>query len=327
MPALAPLADVMPDLVTFGESLLRLGTDQGTPLEETDAFDVYVGGAEGNVAVAAQRLGIDATWLSKLPSTPLGRRIVSTYRSHGISPAVAWTDDGRVGTYYLERGTQPRGSRVVYDREGAAIRSATPAELSTDPITEARAFHVSGITPALSETLAETTGTLLSVAAGADTTTTFDVNYRSNLWDPATAAETIGQLLVDVDVLFVAERDARTVLDVDGDPDAMARALAEEYDLGLVVVTLGADGALAFDGSMVHRQDAFATETVDSVGAGDAFVGGFLASWLDGAPVVEALDRGVATAALKRTIEGDLAVVTPEMVADVSEAGGREIDR
>ncbi|WP_135665243.1 bifunctional 2-dehydro-3-deoxygluconokinase/2-dehydro-3-deoxygalactonokinase [Halorhabdus rudnickae] len=317
----------MPDLVTFGESLLRLGTDPGTLLEETDALDVYVGGAEGNVAVAAQRLGIDATWLSKLPATPLGRRIVSTYRSHGVSPVVMWADDGRVGTYYLERGTQPRDSRVVYDREGAAIRSASPSELSMDPITEAGAFHVTGITPALSETLAETTGALLSAAAEADTTTTFDVNYRSNLWDPSTAGETIERLLVDVDVLFVAERDARAVLDVDSDPDAMARTLAEAHDLDLVVVTLGADGALAFDGSTVHRQDAFATETVDSVGAGDAFVGGFLASWLDGAPVAEALEWGVATAALKRTIEGDLAVVTPEMVADVREANRRGIDR
>ncbi|MFD1562554.1 PfkB family carbohydrate kinase [Haloarchaeobius amylolyticus] len=317
----------MPELTSFGESLLRLATPPETPLETTDTLDVHVGGAEGNVAVAAQRLGIETTWVSKLPSTPLGKRVTSTYRSHGVSTAVQWDEGGRLGTYYLEPGSEPRGSNVVYDRGGASIRTATPDELPIDPIVNADALHVTGITPALSDTLASTTERLLSYARDNGTTTVFDVNYRSNLWDTKTAAETLGGLLPQVDVLFVALRDARQVLGYDQGPEAVARRVTDEYDLELAVVTQGEAGALAYDGEAVVEQSTIPTETVDAIGTGDAFVGGFLAAWLTNGTLETSLKWGVATAALKRTITGDLALVRPSQVERVLAEDPPKIDR
>lgn len=317
----------MPRLATFGESLLRLSTPPGTPLETTDTFDVHVGGAEGNVAVAAQRLGIETTWISKLPSTPLGKRVASTYRSQEVTTAVRWDEDGRLGTYYLEPGNEPRGSNVVYDREGASIRSATPAELPIDSIADADAFHVTGITPALSDTLASTAKQLLSYAGDNGTTTVFDVNYRSNLWDTDTAAETLGELLPKVDVLFVALRDAREVLGYNRKPETVARHLTDEYDLELAVVTRGEEGALAYDGETVVKQSTVPTETVDAIGTGDAFVGGFLAAWLTNDTLETSLKWGTATAALKRTITGDMALVRPAMVERILAEDAQEIER
>jgi len=317
----------MARLTTFGETMLRLSTADGERLETADELAVHVGGAESNVAAVAARLGVDATWLSKLPDSPLGRRVVGGVRAHGVEPAVAWTEDGRVGTYYLDDGGTPRGANVVYDRAGAAVRTATADELAVDRVREADAFYVSGITPALSSTAARTTADLLSAARDAGTTTVFDVNYRSKLWSPAEARATLTDLLPSVDALVVARRDADTVLDRSGEPTAIAAGLADEYGHDTVVVTRGEHGALALRDGSAYEQDAFPADTVDAVGTGDAFVGGFLARWLDGAAVDEALAWGAATASLKRTVAGDVAVVTPEEVAAVVEAEAEDISR
>ena len=317
----------MADLVTFGETMLRYSSPPGERLELTDRLDVHVGGAESNVAVAAAELGRETVWLSKLPDTPVARRITRSLTLHGVDPDVAWAEEGRVGTYYLEPGGGPRGTNVVYDRAGAAVTTATTADLPLPRVRGAAAFYTSGITPALSETLVGTTTDLLETAREAGTETVFDLNYRSKLWTPAEARATIRGLLPLVDTFVVAERDADAVLERDGDPGAVAAGFAEEYGMETVIVTLGEAGALAWHDGETHRQGAYDAETRDPVGTGDAFVGGFLASRLDGGSVEEALAYGSATAALKRTLDGDAATVDPGEVERVIEESGGGISR
>ncbi|MEF8840997.1 MAG: bifunctional 2-dehydro-3-deoxygluconokinase/2-dehydro-3-deoxygalactonokinase [Haloarculaceae archaeon] len=317
----------MADLVTFGETMLRYSSPPGERLELTDRLDVHVGGAESNVAVAAAELGRETVWLSKLPDTPVARRITRALALHGVEPDVTWTEEGRVGTYYLEPGGEPRGTNVVYDRSGAAVTTATTADLPLPRVRGAEAFHTTGITPALSETLVETTRDLLEAAREAGTETVFDLNYRSKLWSPTEAREAIRELLPLVDTFVVAERDAAEVLDREGDPETVAAAFAEGYGMETVVVTLGEAGALAWHDGETHRQGTYAAETRDPVGTGDAFVGGFLASRLDGGSVPDALAYGSATAALKRTLDGDAATVTPAEVERVLEESGGGISR
>jgi len=311
----------MTDLVTFGESMLRLSPPGQQRLEATDRLDVHVAGAESNVAVAAQRLGLDAVWLSKLPDSPLGRRVTSALGQHGLDTDVVWEDEGRMGTYYVEFAGEPRGTDVIYDRGDSAVTTATTDELATDRLADADAFHTTGITPALSETLLETTQDLLELAGEHETTRVFDLNYRSKLWSPAQARETLEGLLPDVDVLVVAERDARNVLDRTGDAETIARELDAEFDFELTIVTRGGEGSLVLDDDEVFEQGVYEADEHDTVGTGDAFVGGFLASWLDGGSVSEALDYGAATASLKRTIPGDIALVTADEVNRVVESG------
>ncbi|PSP61653.1 2-keto-3-deoxygluconate kinase, partial [Halobacteriales archaeon QH_8_67_36] len=123
----------MADLVTFGETMLRLSPPNEARLEVADQYNVDVAGAESNVAVAAQRLGLDSTWLSKLPDSPIGRKVAGELRSHGVSVDVVWDDspERRQGTYYLEQGRPPRGSKVIYDRAHASVTTATAEELQT----------------------------------------------------------------------------------------------------------------------------------------------------------------------------------------------------
>ena len=312
----------MSDLVTFGETMLRYTPPPGERLESADTFSVDVGGAESNVAVAASRLGTDAAWLSKLLDTPLGRRVEQTLEGQGVATDVVWTDEGRQGTYYYEPGGKPRGSDVHYDRDDAAITTAKPGELATDRIGSADCFFTSGITPALSGTLADTAATLLRTARRAGVETAFDVNYRSKLWSPEAARERLADLLATVDVLFVADRDAETVFGRTGDPESVGRGFRETYGHDVVVVTRGARGAVAVTEAGVVEQPAFDARTVDPVGTGDAFVGGFLARWLSGGSVDSALEYGAATAALKRTLDGDMALVSRGEVEAVIRGDG-----
>jgi 2-dehydro-3-deoxygluconokinase len=317
----------MTDLVTFGETMLRFSPPGNERLETTTEFDVRAAGAESNVGVAAARLGAETVWTSKLPDSPLGRRVTGELESYGLATDVVRSDGGRQGTYYLEFAGEPRGTDVIYDRADAAVTTATAEELPTERIRSAEWFYTSGITPALSETLRETTETLLWTAHDAGTRTAFDLNYRSKLWSPGEARGTLTDLFEHVDVLVTPVRDAEEVLGLAGDPGSIGRELADEYGFETVIVTLGAEGALAVHDGRMIEQPAFETETHDPIGTGDAFVGAYLARRIRGADVPEALEVGAATAALKRTIPGDIAVVTPAEVERVIEEGSGEISR
>ena len=313
----------MVDLVTFGEAMLRLSPPTGERLETARELDCRVGGAESNVAVTGARLGLDTVWLSKLPDSVLGRRVVSELRRHGAEPRVCWSEAGRQGTYYLEAGGPPRGTSVIYDRENAAVQTATPDDLATDAIEDAELFLTTGITPALSATLFETTRSLLAT----DTRTAFDLNYRQKLWSESEARSAYEELLPAVDLLFAPERDVRSVLGYEGEPTALTARLREEYGCETVVLTRGENGALADTGGQTVEQSTIAAETVDAVGTGDAFVGGYLSQALRGESVERSLSYGAATAALKRTIAGDIAVVSEEEVERVLDDEHDGIDR
>ena len=154
----------------------------------------------------------------------------------------------------------------------------------------------------------------------------FDPNYRAKLWTPEEARETLTDLLPLVDTLVVAERDAREVLAREGTPEEIAAGLAEEFGHETVVLTRGDAGALAWTDDDTVEQDVFEADTYDAVGSGDAFVGGFLVAKGDGKPLSEALAWGAASASLKRTIAGDVAVISRDDVERVlSDASG--IDR
>jgi len=315
----------MSDLVTFGETMLRLSPPDDERLETTRSFDCRAAGSESNAAVAAERLGAVATWMTKLPDSPLGRRIASELRGYGVDCDVTWTDeDARVGTYYMEHGGKPRGTNVVYDVEDTALSRASADEFDVDAIRDARAFYTTGITPALSDPLRETTANLLGVARKAGTTTALDVNYRSKLWAASTARSVLTKLFPAIDVLVIAERDADRVFDIDGDGPEVAHGIASRFDFETVVITQGARGAVAWHDNVVHDADVYEADTVDPIGGGDAFAGAFLARRLSGDDVPRALEYATATASLKRTIPGDVATVTREEVEGVI---GDKIDR
>jgi 2-dehydro-3-deoxygluconokinase len=317
----------MTELVTFGETMMRLSPAGNERIETTDTLELRSAGAESNAAVAADRLGADATWVSKLPSGTLGDRVVADLNGYGIDTDVVRSEEGRQGVYFIEQGGAPRGTNVIYDRSDAAVTSMTVEELPTEVIGDAEMLFTSGITPALSETLEETTETLLEEATGADITTALDVNYRSKLWSPEEARSVLTELFPHVDVLITAQRDAKTVLGSSGSATEITHQLASRYDFDTVVLTKGERGAVAWHDSVVQEQEAFKTETLDPIGTGDAFAGAFLARLLQDDPLETALEYAAAAASLKRTIPGDVLTATQREVEAVLEGDAEVIDR
>lgn len=301
-------------LVTFGEAVLRYAPPAGGRLETADRYDAHVGGPEATAAVTAARLGVDAVWASRLPDSRLGRRVVHTLRGHGVEPAVTWSEDGRVSTCHSEAEVPPRPASRLYERDGAAAHAATASELAVDRVRDASALHLSAVTPALSDRLADATEELVDAAAMAGTTVTLDLDYRPELWEPADARSALAALCDRVDVLLIGKADAGTVFDRDGDPFEMAAGLASSLGVETVVVRRGATGAVAYDDGTVCEQATIEGETVDGYGEGGAFAGGYLAATLRGGDVRDALKYAGATAALARTVRGDLPTVTADEV-------------
>lgn len=308
----------MTDLVGFGEATLRLRAHPGQRLGDSDSFVVGVGGPERNSIVAASGLGADAVWLSRLPDSPLGQRVVADLRQHGVRTGVSWATDGRLATSFVESGAAPRGRTTVHDRSGAAFETIDAANLPASVVQDATRFHVTGATPARSELAATATESLLQAASETDTTTSFDLRYRQEDWSRETARATCESLFPHVDVLFVALSAAQTVFGEEGPPVEIAHALRTDNGFETVVLTREDGSSLAVHGDEVHKSEAVAGETVDEAGAADAFVGAFHAKRTAGGGVADALAWGSAAAALARTLSGDTASVSPAEVERIA---------
>ena len=305
----------MIDVLTFGETMLRLSPSGAERLSRARTLESWVAGSESNVAVALVALGRTASWASRLPDNPLGRRIAGELRSLGVDTfSVIWTDPAeRVGTFYFEPAAPPREALTLYDRAGSAASRLTPSDVPDALLAAHRHLHVSGITPALSPTCAETVAGTLRRAKTHGLTTSLDVNYRAKLWSPEAASSTVAPLMPQLDVLICAIGDAAQLFGIDA-PDAVscARALSERFGAHQVVVTAGGQGASAVvAGGDFASVAAFPVESsIGRLGSGDAFAAGYLAALLADDCLLERLRLGAAAAALKRTIPGDMLIAT-----------------
>jgi len=301
------------DVLTFGETMLRLSPPGRLRLSQATSFDVWVAGSESNVAAALCTLGLSVSWVSRLPDNPPGHKIADTLRGLGVDVShVIWTPPGeRVGLFYAEPATEPRAGAVVYDRAHSAASSLSPADLPDALFDTYRHLHVSGITPALSASCAAAVTDAVARAKARGRTVSLDVNYRAKLWSPEAAAAALAPLIPQVDVLFCAQGDAARLFGLSGDDVARASGLRARFGVPIAVLTAGADGAVGCDADGCRAVPTVPVEaTVERIGSGDAFAGGFLAEYLRGASLEEALRLGAAAGALKRTIQGDMLVAT-----------------
>jgi len=312
------------DLVTLGEVLLRLSVPSPARFETAHHLDVQIGGAEANVAAACARLGARTAWVSALPTNAWGDRILAELRGHGVDcQYVRRIADARVGTYFLEYGVSPRPIRVLYDRRDSAFARVGVDEIDWRPVREARLVHLSGVTPALGEG-----GRALVRRAMAEARElSFDVNYRATLWSPDAARAFVEEVLPVARYLFLGESEARTVFGLDGAPERMVDAVGRLAPKATVTLLRGADGCLTLDGGrLVQPRRRHTVQMVDPIGAGDAFVAGFLWASLAGRSRDDAVEVGNAVAALKCSIWGDIARISPRDVDDVL-AGGPDVRR
>jgi 2-dehydro-3-deoxygluconokinase len=316
------------DLVTLGETMIRLSPPAPQRLEQAAVLEINVGGAESNLAVAMARLGFRAAWLSRLPENAWGRRIVETLRAQNVDVSgVTWAKGERVGTYFVEYGRAPRPIQVLYDRADSAMSRLSIADIPWEMLEGARLAHCTGITPALSNSCAQATEAFMRRAREKGACVSFDVNYRALLWSPAQAAEALERYCRLADVVFVGWRDLATVFGAQGSPEQAAPSWRERWGCQTLVVTLGESGALGCEAQEILQVPAYPVEIADRLGAGDAFDAGFLAARLNGRSLSDCLRYGTALSALCMTIPSDLALVTAEEVEALLASGGASIHR
>jgi 2-dehydro-3-deoxygluconokinase len=327
----------MAEIVTFGEAMVRLSPPNFRRLEQAQTLDVQVGGAELNVAVALARIGRTSAWVSRLTDNPLGRLIANRAREAGVDTShVLFTKGDRVGLYFLEFGAAPRASSVLYDRKDAAISHVAPGMVPWAKVfANAKWFHVTGITPALSQTAAEATREALQTARATGLRTSIDLNYRNKLWSPADAGRWMREFMKLCNVLITTEEDVDKVFGIKGTDYAdVARKLTQEFPLDTVAITLRDNPlvwrnswtAIAYSSGQVFKTRSYEVEIVDRLGAGDSFAAGLIHGLLDN-DLKKGLDFGVALSAIKHTIPGDFAWITRDEVEALLQGGGLRISR
>ncbi len=298
---------------------MRLSPPGMQRLDQAHRFEIGIGGSELNVGCLLARLGRRVAWVSRLPEGPLGRMVEGEARRHGVDTGwVRWIPGARLGLMFYEPGPEPRTSRVIYDRKNSAAAELAFEDAPWDMLVQASAWvHLSGITPALGPSCRALVLHVAALAAAAGKPVSYDLNFRSTLTSAAEARAVLEAVAPHLDLLAVAERDARHVLGFAEEGEALAAAIAARYGMPRVALTRPPDaepGSLLFsDGGFFHAP-RYRVELVDRIGAGDSFVAGLIHGLLDGD-----LDLAVRLAAFAAGIglatPGDINFLGPEDIA------------
>lgn len=332
-------------VVCFGEMLLRLSSECGVPLAQAGSLAANVGGAEANVASALASLGTPSRMVTALPDNPLGMKARAALGAAGVDTRFVRIGTGRMGLYFFEPPAGPRGGCVTYDRAGSTFAEALPGMFDfAGAFDDAALLHVSGITPALGPKGCALADTALAAAAKAGVPVSFDGNFRANLW-AAWESDPRARLLPLVEraeVLFGNHRDISLLLGrtFSGDgPDRRREAAEAAFIAFPKLQTIASTSRHVADGGrhllaarVDMREGGWQTEElavtgiVDRIGSGDAFAAGVLHRLLAGRGAREAAEAGLALAALKHGIAGDMTLLD-ERELDAFEPGGTDVRR
>ncbi|MDR2571357.1 MAG: sugar kinase [Oscillospiraceae bacterium] len=329
--------------LSFGEIMLRLKSPGVERLLQSPMFEASFGGGEANVAVSLSNYGCDSAFLSVLPDNAMGDACLSELRRWGVDVSHILRGPGRMGAYFLEAGANQLPSKVLYDRSGSAISLAKPGDIDWNSVfTGIDWFHITGITPAISETAMELSMESVKEAKLRGITVSCDLNFRANLWKYGKDAPSVMNLLVDyVDVAIANEEDVQKSLGITTDVEVeqgnldhakykalSAAVLANFPNMRMIAITLreskGANingwAACLNDRSSFYESKIYEiNDIIDRVGGGDAFSAGFIYGLNNYTDHEQALEFAVAASCLKHSISGDFNRVS---AADVEKLMG-----
>ena len=338
----------MKKIVTFGEIMLRLATPGYQRFSQATSLNATFGGGEANVAVSLVNFGLKAEFVSRLPQNDLAQACIMDLHKHGVSTGNMEFGGERLGIYFLETGAVARSSKVVYDRSHSSISEIGPGMINWEKVfDDAQWFHWTGITPALSQSAADTVKEAIEVANRLGITVSTDLNFRKNLWKYGKkASEVMPGLVSGCDIILGNEEDAEMVFGIkpegvnvtSGHVDATAyqsvcvQMMAHFPRAKKVIVTLRGSvnanhntwSGVLWDGKkLLKAPDYDITHIVDRVGGGDSFMGGLIYGLISYPnDDQKALDFAVAASCLKHTIHGDFNLVTVSEVENLMKGDG-----
>lgn len=287
----------MTGVVTFGETMALARTTEIGSLRHAAGLALGIGGAESNVAVGLQRLGVDTSWLGRVGDDPLGERIVRELRGDGVTVR-AIVDAGAPTGLMIKERPSAASTAVHYYRRGSAGSRLEADDLPMGWIEDAGLLHVTGITPLLSDTARAAVFVAVDRARAAGVPVSFDVNYRSALAAPEVAGPLLREIADRATLVFGGVEELGLM-----GPDATASLRAA--GVAQVIVKRGPEGAAVSTTDGMTEAPGFVIEPLDTVGAGDAFVAGYLSAWLQGLSPADALVRGNACGAMACLVPGD----------------------
>ncbi len=331
----------MKKIVTFGEIMMRLNPEGYQRFVQADKFEASYAGGEANVAVSLAGYGMDAAFVSKVPSHEIGQCAVNELRRFGVDTSMMVRGGERLGLYYCEKGASQRASKVIYDRAGSAIAKASAADFDWEKIFEGVDwFHFTGITPALGGELPAICLEACRAAKKLGVKVSCDLNFRKKLWSNKEAEAVMSTLMPYVNVCIANEEDAKDVFGIEAeDTDlnagkvnhdgyiSVARQLTERFGFDMVAITLRESisasdngwAAMLYSGGKAYFSPTYKVHIVDRVGGGDSFGGGLIYSLLSGYDEQKTINFAVAASCLKHTIEHDFNLVS---VAEVEALAG-----
>ncbi|PNR97681.1 sugar kinase [Petrotoga olearia] len=323
-------------IVTFGEIMMRLSPPKYFRFVQTDSFDVTYGGAEANVAASLANYGENVYFVTKVPDNPIGQSAINHLRRYGVKTDYIIQGGERLGIYFHEFGASQRPSLVIYDRKYSSFAESQTTEYPWDKILdEAKWFHFTGITPAVSENAAQACLDAVKTAKNKGIIVSCDLNYRKKLWSSEKANEVMSELMKYVDVLIANEEAAEKVFNIKAkDSDVsqgnlqldgyknLAKQISERFDLKGIAITLRESfsafdngwAGLYYDGSKFYCSKKYQILIVDRVGGGDSFAGGLIYALINNYPHQEVIEFATAASCLKHSIIGDFNHVTLEEV-------------
>lgn len=334
----------MAKVVTFGEIMLKFSPLNYQRICQASVMNVEYAGAEANVAVSLSNYGIDTAFVSKFPENELGDSAINRLRQFGIDVQNVVRGGERIGIYFSEKGASQRPSKVIYDRKNSAISNADNTDFNWDAIfADTEWFHFTGITPALSDSLAVICLDACRAAKAKGITISCDLNYRKKLWSRDKAKEVMTEICKYVDVCIANEEDAADVFGIKakhGDVNSgkideqsyasVARQLQQQFGCKYVAITLRESisasdnnwSAILYDGQTIYNSRKYAIHLVDRIGGGDSFGAGLIYGLMELNDAQQALEFAVAASCLKQTIEGDFNIVKVDEVLQLMKGCG-----
>ncbi|MBQ3025682.1 MAG: sugar kinase [Spirochaetaceae bacterium] len=316
----------MKKIVCFGEIMMRLNPLNKERFIQADNFAISYSGAEANVCASLANYFEDSSqiyFVSKVPANELGKSSIKTLRSQNINTEYVVQGGQRLGLYFLEEGASQRPSKVIYDRKNSSFAESSVTDYNWDIIFEdCTWFHFSGITPALSDNLAEICKIACKKAKEKNIKISCDLNYRKKLWTTEKANSVMSELFEFVDVCIANEEDVQNVFGLQGSYEELAQKIIQKFSCKLVAFTLresfSADkniwSSLLFSKTESFKSEKYEIQIVDRVGAGDSFSGALIYALLNDYSNQNSLEFATAASCLKHSIHGDFNQVTVDEV-------------
>lgn len=310
-------------LITFGETMGLFAADQPGRFGVDRSFTFGIGGAESNVAIGAARLGAVVTWFGRVGSDAIGDLIERVLVAENID-ALAIRDSAYTGIM-VKHDRFADLSRVDYHRQGSAGSRLTPQDIPEEAVCSSGVLHLTGITPALSPSARQTVFQAVEVARAARVPVSLDVNYRRKLWTPDDARRVLRDLASRCDMIFAGRGEADLVTGATSSSAEDAARALRRSGAREVIIKDGARGCYAIVEDTCHEVPALAVRVVDPVGAGDAFVAGYLSDLLSGADAKTRLVTAVRAGGLAVSVPGDCENLPYR--GDLAMIGGHDVTR